>query len=168
MTKFLEQTQQPNEVKLPELNNTDAMSVKTKVSKMSGASNLSKFNEKVKHEHHSDEEDFEDLEINERKHVQRSDFANEGDEWNAICLFNQKQFEEEKKLNKLKDMEIKKRTKDDLDNQIRQKLRRLNEEQLKNQEYDHILLAHCDHLNDLEKQRQAEVKAKVLKEKEVK
>jgi len=69
-------------------------------------------------------------------------------------------------MNKLKDMEIKRRTKDDLDNQIRQKLRRLNEDQLKNKEYDHILLAHCDHLSDLEAQKQMQMKQKVLKEKD--
>lgn len=157
-----------NDLRLPDLNKAETMSVQSKQSRMSGASHLSKFNE---HGHNKQDEcdldEFETLSIfSNKKPLLRSDFSNEGDEWNAICLYNQKQFEEEKKMNKLKDMEIKRRTKDDLDNQIRQKLRRLNEEQLKNKEYDHILLAHCDHLSELEQQKQLQMKQKVLKEKE--
>jgi hypothetical protein len=152
-------------VVLPDLNKAETMSVHSRHSRMSGASHLSKYNE---HRAHKDElEDLDFLsETASRRPLHRFDFSNEGDEWNAICLYNQKVFEEEKKLNKLKDMEVKKRTKDDLDNQIRQKLKRLNEEQIKNMEYDHILLAHTDYLNDLEKQKQMEMKAKVVREKE--
>jgi hypothetical protein len=156
---------QSQNVVLPDLNKGETMSVHSKHSRMSGASNLSKYNEK-----RALKDELEDLDLlsdtASRRPVHRFDFSNEGDEWNAICLYNQKMFEEEKKLNRLKDMEVKKRTKDDLDNQIRQKLRRLNEEQIKNIECDNILLAHTDYLNDLEREKQMSMKAKVLREKE--
>lgn len=152
-------------VVLPDLNNAETMSVHSRHSRMSGASHLSKYNNNRAHKDELEDLDFLS-ETASRKPLHRFDFTNEGDEWNAICLYNQKVFEEEKKLNKLKDMEVKKRTKDDLDNQIRQKLKRLNEEQIKNMEYDHILLAHTDYLNDLERGKQMEMKAKVVKEKE--
>jgi hypothetical protein len=157
-------TQVLNETKLvlPDLNKQETLSVHSKHSKMSGASQLSKYNDKK-----TLTEELEELEsLSNKKPLCRYDFSNEGDEWNAICLLNQKMFEEEKKLNKLKDIDIKRRTKDDLDNQIRQKLKRLNEEHMKNIEYDRILLNHNDYLNELEKHKHHEMKSKILKEKE--
>lgn len=147
---------------LPDLNKQETMSVHSKHSKMSGASQLSKFNEKK-----SLDQELEELELfSQKAPVVRQDFSNQGDEWNAICVYNHKMFEEEKKMNKLKDLDIKRRTKDDLDNQIRQKLRRLNEEHQKNIEYDNILLSHNEYLNEMERKKQQEIKAKILKEKE--
>jgi hypothetical protein len=67
--------------------------------------------------------------------------------------------------NRLKDLEIRKRIREDLDNQIRQKLKRNFEEIQKNKEYDDIVLEHCDFLEDLEKRRTLEAKEKILKEK---
>lgn len=158
-----------NEIVLPEVNSHkfETMSVRSKHSKMSGASNLSKFNEKnAKSQNCENVDDFDTLSMYSSKPLNRLDFSKEGDEWNAICLYNQKMFEEEKRLNKLKDMEIKRRTKDDLDNQIRQKLRNLNEEQLKNQEYDQITLKHTEYLNELEYKKQLEKQQKILREKD--
>jgi hypothetical protein len=149
---------------LPDLNKAETMSVHSKASKMSGGSKLSKYENK----NNKDAiEDFDNLSVtSEKKPIKRFDFINEGDEWNAICMHNKKVFEEEKKMNKLKDMEIKRRTKDDLDNQIRQKLKRLNEDHQKNAEYDYITLQHTHKLNEIENEKQAEMKAKILKEKE--
>ena len=156
-----------NAVVLPDLNKGETMSVHSKHSRMSGGSRLSKFNDYGANAKEAEYDDFDSLSVSsQKKPLSRFEFANDGDEWNAICLYNAKMFEEEKKLSKLKDMEVKRRTKDDLDNQIRQKLKRLNEEQLKNVEYDHILHNHTEFLNDLEKEKQMEMKNKVFKEKE--
>ena len=153
---------------LPDLNKGEALSVKSQHSRMSGASHLSKFNgHGLNSKTPQNDDDFDLLSLSSHKRpLHRFDFSDEGDEWNAICLYNQKKFEEEKKLNRLKDFEVKRRTKDDLDKQIIHKLKRMNEEQLKNLEYDQILLNHTEYLNDLEHQKQIEIKAKVLKEKE--
>lgn len=155
-----------SEVILPDLNKAEAMSVHSKNSKMSGASHLSKFNEKGVNQQVNEEDDLELLSVSSRKPLKRYDFSQEGDEWNAICQFNRKLYEEEKKMNKLKDWELKRRTKEDLDNQIRQKLNRIHDEQLKNREYDQIQYNHTLYLNEIERQKQIEIKNKILKEKE--
>jgi hypothetical protein len=154
------------EIILPDLNKADTMSVYSKNSKLSGASNLSKFNEKGANQPIQEEDDFDLLSMSSRKPVKRFDFANEGDEWNAICQYNRKIYEEEKRLNKIKDWEMKRRTKEDLDNQINQKYNRIHEEQSKNREYDQIQHNHTLYLNELERQKQIEIKNKILKEKE--
>jgi hypothetical protein len=151
-------------VKLPDI---ETMSVKSKHSKMSGASNLSKFNERgVNYNPIPAEEHFEALEFAAHKPVERLDFSSQGDEWNAIAVYNQQMFEEEKLTNKLKDKEVKRRTKEDLDNQVRHKLRKHNEHELQTMEQDLQVLQHLEYLNKLELEKQAEYKRKVLVEKD--
>jgi hypothetical protein len=152
-------------IKLPDI---ETMSVKSKHSKMSGASNLSKFNEHgVNYNPLPAEINFEALEFESHKQpCDRLDFTGEGDEWNAIAVYNQRMFEEEKRTNKIKDHEVKRRTREDLDNQIRHKLKRLNEEQMKTQEHDIQVLEHLDFLNHLELEKQAEIRRKMLVEKD--
>jgi hypothetical protein len=163
---IVEEKLKRTEVILPDLNKGESMSVYSKNSKMSGASHLSKFNEKGTYQPVQDEDELDLLSESSRKPLKRIDFSSEGDEWNAICKYNRKLYEEEKKLNKLKDWELKRRTKEDLDNQIRQKLNRIHEEQLKNIEYDQIQYNHTLYMNELERQKQIEIKNKILKEKE--
>jgi hypothetical protein len=160
-------SQSLGDVVLPDLNKADNMSVHSKHSRMSGGSHLSKLNPKGGQPEHGDLDEFDNLSISSnRKPVPRMDFTSQGDEWNAICLYNKQLYDEEKRLNKLKDLEVKRRTKEDLDSQIRHKLRRLNEEQNKNLEYDYILMEHNEHLRLVENQKEMERKSKILKEKE--
>jgi hypothetical protein len=148
---------------LPDLN--DTLSVKSKASKMSGASCLSKFNENNAKAKANEKEELDFLKTKSPKQ-ERINFDDEGDEWNAIVKFNNQLYLEEKEQNKLKDLEIKKRIKEDLDNQIRLKLKRKNEESLKNKEFDKVLLDHCEYLNQMDIQREKERKEKIIKEKE--
>jgi len=69
-------------------------------------------------------------------------------------------------MTKYKDKEMKKRTKEELDTQVKEKLRRLNDDYKKNKEYDHILIHHCDFLSGVEKGKVDEMKARIFKEKE--
>lgn len=151
---------------LPELNlNNDAMSVISRTSKMSGASYLSKFNENNTKAKTDEKKQLDFLKNKNPKPTEKFEFAEHGDEWNAIVAYNYQSYVEEKKQNQLKEFEIKKRIKDDLDNQIRHKLKKDHEESLKNKEYDQILLNHCDYLNELEIKRENDKKDFVLKEK---
>jgi len=134
--------------------------VKSVKSAMSGGSRLSNVNNKK-----CDLED-DDLLSEQNEPIQRIEFCNEKDEWNAINKYNQKIHEETKINEKLKDKEIKKRTKEDLDNQIKQKLVRLHDERLKDKEYDKVTIDHVEKLNKLEQQRKQELKEKMLREKE--
>lgn len=143
--------------------NNDAMSVS---SKMSGASHLSKFNKNNAKTKQHEKEELEFLKSKSSSQPEKFDFTEEGDEWNAIVAYNQKLFMEEKAHNKIKDLDIKKRIKSDLDHQVKDKLLRKHEESLKNKEYDQAILNHCEFLNEMERQREREKKELILKEKE--
>lgn len=140
-------------------NNDDCKSVRSGVSGASRLSNAKPIKKDL------NDDDLDVLSVAQEP-VDRVQFTNEKDEWNAINKYNQLQFEMDKKIEKNKDQEIKKRVKEDLDNQIKQKLARINEERLKTKEYDKIAISHVDLLNQLEQDRKREVKENMLKEKE--
>lgn len=157
---------------LPDLknpNNTTNEAYPAK-SKVSGISQITKYNALVNNRQSiSSDNELEDFELLSNKNcrsIDRVDFPNEQDEWNAIVKYNHKLYEEEKKNNKLKDLEIKKRTREDLDNQIRQKLKHKYEEMQKNREYDNIILSHCQFMDEVERKRNQEAKDRLMKEKE--
>ena len=62
---------------------------------------------------------------------------------------------------------MKLRTRNDLDNQIKQKIKREYEEKLKSLEYDALVDKHLKHLDELEAKKREEIKKRVLKEKEM-
>ncbi len=68
--------------------------------------------------------------------------------------------------NKLKDIEIRKRIREDLDNQIRQKQKRGYEETKKNRDYDEIMLNHCNYLDELDQRRNQELRERIQREKD--
>lgn len=158
---------------LPELNNnlhinnpnSDVVSVKSKFSRMSGASHLSRFDEDNAKVKLNQMAEMEFLKKKEPK-PERFDFAEHGDEWNAIVKYNQHLHKEDKINNKRKDLEVKRRIREDLDNQVRMKYKRKHEEKLKDKEFDKVLLDHCDYLSELDRKRQEEYKEKVMKDKE--
>ena len=155
-----------NKLVLPEIDNNrmENMSVKSKNSKMSGVSHLSKYSEYRNKENLPDDDRLS--RYSQKNQTDRLNFNEEGDEWNAIAKYNQKMFQDEKKMSKYKDSEIKKRTKEELDTQVKEKLRRMNDENKKNNEYDNILLQHVDFLSNVEKNKQDDIKSKIYREKE--
>lgn len=116
----------------------------------------------------SPEEELAELEAEEeaaKPHFERIDFSAEGDEWNAMAQYNKKLFEEEKINERIKDREVKRRTKEDLDNQVKQKLKREYEQSLRDKEYDKALLQHLKDLDEIEKKKKEALKQQVLREK---
>jgi len=83
-----------------------------------------------------------------------------GDEWHAIVEYNHKKYEEDLKQNRLKDLEVKRRQKEDLDLQIREKLVKKEHERIINREYDNLLDKHLIDLKENEVRRDQQVKAK--------
>ena len=53
----------------------------------------------------------------------------------------------------MKDNELKRRNREDLDLQVKQKLRREYEEELKDKEYDNIVQEHQKKMDELEKEK---------------
>lgn len=136
------------------------------ITKMSQHSNLSEIfrtgNTLNKNDPYVPEEEL----IKPKKVPHQFEFEHEEDLWNAFNNVNRRLYEQEKIEEKRKDKEIKRRTKEDLDNQIKHKLIRLEDERMKNSEYHGILIKHIDHLNKLEEEKQNKIKQKILKEKE--
>ena len=66
----------------------------------------------------------------------RIDFSSQGDEWAAIVNYNKNLYQRQMLENKMKDLEIKKRTKECLDIQINEKLKRKMEEESQEKEFE--------------------------------
>ena len=106
-----------------------------------------------------------DEEIN-KKNYKRLDFSGDGDEWNAIAKYNRKLYEDQIKLEKKKDEELKRRNREDLDLQVKERLKQKYENELKEKEYDKMMIEHQKELDEIDKKRQEEIKKQVMKEKE--
>ena len=166
------------EVKLPDINQSRLQNKnlcsceRLNQSRMSGASDLDKFDDRNLGDQMRDEEmkDFQKLNLGVKEKENDKidfDFSKYADEWDAINMYNKKKFEEDKKREKIKDHEMKLRTKNDLDNQIKQKIKREYEEKLKSLEYDALVDKHLKHLDELEAKKREEIRKRVLKEKEM-
>ena len=112
------------------------------------------------------EAELEKEEIDNKKNFKRLDFTEEGDEWSAIAKYNRKLYEEQIKLEKMKDEELKRRNKADLDLQIKQRLKQEYENELKDKEYDKIMKEHQKEMDEIERKKQEEIKKQVMREKE--
>lgn len=159
----------PEQMKLPEIKGqTDAVSVRSNNSRLSGASKFSKFSaKKLTYNGISRDEIPDDLsDLDARDPIKRVELPEGVNEWKAINEFNQKLYEQDKINEKVKDKEVKRRCREDLDNQVRQKLERLNNDHLMAREYDTILLKHLEYLESVEKAKQEAMRQKILKEKE--
>ena len=66
-----------------------------------------------------------------KKRYKRIDFGYQGDEWSAIVNYNKNLYQRQLREEKIKDLETKKRTKECLDIQIKEKLKKKREEKLK-------------------------------------
>ena len=90
----------------------------------------------------------------EKKNYERLDFTGEGDEWSAIAKYNRKLYEDQILEEKIYSNQLKKKNKQDLDLQIKQKLRKEYEDELKEKEYDKIIQEHQKKMDELEKEKQ--------------
>ena len=141
-------------------------------SRMSGGSDIDNFNEvrlgdKLREQEMKDFEKIaENKEVQKKKKKNQIDYSKYADEWDAINMYNKKMFEEQKRLEKIKDYQVKQRVKKELDNQIKQKIKKEYEQKLKDEEFDLMEKKHLKKIEELEKQKAEKVKALVIKEKE--
>ena len=112
------------------------------------------------------EAEFAKEEKENKGKYKRLDFTEEGDEWSAIAKYNRKLYEDEIKMEKIKDEELKRRNKADLDLQIKQRLIKEYEEELKDKEYDKIMKEHQKEMDEIDRKKQESIKKQILKEKE--
>ena len=107
----------------------------------------------------------EEKKKNKKRNFTRIDFSDVGDEWQALAKYNKKMYEQHIKEEREKDAEVKKRTKEDLDNQIKQKLKMIYEEKLKEKEGDKIFQEHLKKIDQIEKEKQEALKQQIMREK---
>ena len=112
------------------------------------------------------EAEFAEEEAKKNSKYERLDFTEEGDEWAAMAKYNRKVFEDQIKEERIKDNELKRRNREDLDLQIKQKLRKEYEDELKEKEYDNIVREHQKKMDEEERRRQELIKQQIMKEKE--
>ena len=112
------------------------------------------------------EAEFAKDEENNKQTYRRLDFSGEGDEWSAIAKYNRKLYEDQIKLEKIKDEELKRRNKADLDLQVKQRLKQEYENELKEKEYDKMMKEHQKEMDELDKKKQEDIKKQLLKERQ--
>ena len=135
---------------------------------MSGASDLENFDNKGIQDKIKEQQikDYQKLKKNQKPKTVKIDYSKYKDEWDAINMYNKKQFEKEKIIEKEKEKEVKLRTKNDLDNQVKQKIKKEYESKLKEQEYANMVEDHLKKVDELERKKQEEIRKRALKEKE--
>ena len=112
------------------------------------------------------EAEFAKEEEASKKNFKRLDFSDEGNEWSAIAKYNRKLYEDQIKMEKIKDEELKRRNKADLDFQVRQKLKQDYENELKEKEYDKIQREYQKELDEIDRKKQEDLKKQLLREKQ--
>ena len=83
-----------------------------------------------------------------KKRYKRIDFGYQGDEWSAIVNYNKNLYQRQLREEKIKDLEIKKRTKECLDIQIKEKLKNQLDDKLKDKEFDEKIKLHTKQLDE--------------------
>ena len=139
---------------------------------MSGASDLDKFNEKSKKDRDREEKmkQYKScccLKPKPTRPKVEIDFSEYKNEWDALNTYQKLKGEEREREEKIKNWETKMRTRADLNDQIKKKIKKEYEEELKKKEYDDLMDKHLKHLNELELQKQKLIKERALKEKEL-
>ena len=139
---------------------------------MSGASYLDKFNEKSKKDRDREEKikKYKSCLCLKEKPIRPKveiDFSQYKNEWDAINDDNKHKYEEDLEEEKRKNWETKMRTRAHLNDQIKQKIKKEYEEELKKKEYDQLMDKHLKHLDELEAEKQRLLKERALKIKEL-
>ena len=152
-------------------NNEDELN-KLNNSYMSGASDLDKFNEISEKDKDRDEKMKQyknclSLKGKPTRPKVEIDFSKYRNEWEALDEYKKIKGEEREREERIKNWETKMRTRADLNNQIKQKIKKEIEDELKKKEYDILMDKHLKHLDELEFQKQKALKERALKEKEV-
>ena len=155
-------------------NKNNILQIKTEeengdTSRMSGGSDLDKFDEKYLNDKLNEEEAKDFKKINEEnksdydKRKVEFDLSKYANEWDAINMYNKKRYEEQLRNERNKNWEMRMRTRADLNNQIKQKIIRKREQELKNLEYDAMQDRHMQYLNSLDEKKKIEIKKRKKK-----
>ena len=97
---------------------------------------------------------------------QRIEIPRGGDEWGTLVKYNKKLYDRQLVEEKIKERNDKKRTKDFLDYQVKQKIKKEYEDELKEKEFNKLMEEHNKKLDEMEKEKSEKIKAQIIKLKE--
>ena len=104
--------------------------------------------------------------INYKYQLKKIDFKKYGNEWAAMAAYDKKLYEQQLLDERIRTTQKKKRTKYDLDEQVKEKIKKEYEDELKEKEYDKIFKEHQKELDKIEKEKEKKIKEQYLREKE--
>ena len=98
--------------------------------------------------------------------LKQIDFKKYGNEWAAMAAYDKKIYEQQLLDERIRTTQQKKRTKAELDEQVKEKIKKEYEDELKEKEYDKIFKEHQKELDKIEKEKERLIKEQYLREKE--
>ena len=105
-------------------------------------------------------------ELNNDLNLNKLDFKKYGNEWAAMAAYDKKIYEQQLLDEKIRNTQLKKRTKADLDDQVKEKIKKEYEDELKEKEYDKLFKEHQKKLDQIEKEKEELIRQQYLREKE--
>ena len=105
-------------------------------------------------------------EMNNHLKLKQIDFKKYGNEWAAMAAYDKMIYEQQILDEKIRSAQQKKRTKYDLDEQVKEKIKKEYEDELKEKEYDKIFKEHQKELDKIEKEKAQKIKEQYIRERE--
>jgi len=100
------------------------------------------------------------------RNKEKIDYDNEADDWYTIVKYNKRLYDRQCLEEKMRDKVNKKRTKDFLDHQVREKIKKEYEDELKEKEYNKIIQEHNKKLDEMEQIKAQKIKEQIQRLKE--
>ena len=105
-------------------------------------------------------------EANPNYRLKKIDFKKYGNEWAAMAAYDKKIYEQQLIDERIRSTQQKKRTKAELDEQVKEKIKKEYEDELKEKEYDKLFKEHQKELDKIEKEKEKLIKEQYLREKQ--
>ena len=105
-------------------------------------------------------------EMNNHLKLKKIDFKKYGNEWAAMAAYDKMIYEQQILDEKIRSAQQKKRIKYDLDEQVKEKIKKEYEDELKEKEYDKIFKEHQKELDKIEKEKAQKIKEQYIRERE--
>ena len=100
------------------------------------------------------------------RNKEKIDYDTEADDWYTIVKYNKRLYDRQCLEEKMRDKVNKKRTKDFLDHQVREKIKKEYEDELKEKEYNKIIQEHNKKLDEMEQIKAQKIKEQIQRLKE--
>ena len=98
--------------------------------------------------------------------LKQIDFKKYGNEWAAMAAYDKKIYDQQLLDERIRSTQQKKRTKAELDEQVKEKIKKEYEDELKEKEYDKLFKEHQKELDEIEKEKEKKIKEQYIREKE--